>query len=189
MIKRDHVCEVLKDFTKELYSYPKTTWLDIVFKYLDHVLVCNQHITNTFTAVLRKDMPDFYEHYPKGLFPKFLGDFATKIVKDNVDRINDEIDKIIPAATVTVIDIHSLSKFELLDLRIPYRYIIQILKHIGDPIIERAEYGYYIGSLLHIMTTEYLKKYNADSPVWIEPNWNILDKRVRDFRPGVFSLI
>ncbi len=185
---KNHVCNILKDFTKELYSYPKENWVQIIFVYLDYVLVCNQHITNTFTTILRTELPDFYEQYPGGLFPKYLHDFDENIVKNNADRIISEIDEIEPSLLTSVPELrHNLSKFDLLDLRTPYKCIIEILKYKNDPIVERAEYGYYIGSLLHIMMNKYLEKYDKNSPVWLEPNWDILDKRVCDFRPGVFS--
>lgn len=186
MIKRFHVCEILKEFTQELYSYEQSDWLDMIFAYLDHVLVCNQHITNTFTHILKTDSPTvFYEQYPEGLFPKFLHNYDQDIIKENVDRINDEIDNIKPGKIIYP-SIDTLSKFELLDLRVPYKNIIQILRHIKDPIVERAEYGYYIGSLLKISVDKFLGKYDPDSDLWIEPNWNILKPRVDSFRPGVF---
>jgi len=173
---------------EDLYTYPKTDWLKTVFIYLDYVLVCNQHITNTFTTILQNDLPDFYEQYPEGLFPKYLKDFDNNIVKNNVDRIMDEIDEIKPCDITVIPDLHILSKFDLLDLRIPYKCIIQILRHVNEPIVERAEYGYYIGSLLHIMVNKYLEKYDINSYVWIEPNWQILDNRIHTFRQDVFSL-
>ncbi len=187
MIKRYHVCEVLKEFTKDLYTYPKNDWLDTVFAYLDYVLICNQHITNTFTHILANNMTDFYEHYPGGLFPKFLENYPQGVIKDNVDRINQEIEDIQPCETVPIPQLYTLSKFDLLDLRVPYKHIIQILKHVGDPIIERAEYGYYIGSLLKISVDGFIKEYGPDA--FDEPNWNVLDDRVKTFRSGVFCTL
>jgi len=52
-------------------------------------------------------------------------------------------------------------RYDLLDLRKPYSEIISILKHYKDPLLEQAEYGYYIGSLLKLKADEFLKEYGA----------------------------
>jgi len=189
LTNKNHVCHVLKDFTRDLYSYPESYWLQSVFDYLDYVLVCNQHITNTFTHILIHTMDDFYEKYPAGLFPKFLENYPQVVVKDNVDRINNEIEDIKPCENVPRPLLYTLSKFDLLDLRVPYKHIIQILKYVGDPIIERAEYGFYIGSLIKIMVDNYIEKYGIGSDIWIEPDWSVLDNRVKTFRTGVFCTL
>jgi len=187
---KEHVCHVLKDFTRDLYSYPESYWLQSVFEELDYILVCNQHITNTFTHILKNNMSNFYEHYPDGLFPKFLENYPLVVIKDNVDRINNEIENIKPCEKLPRLQLYTLSKFDLLDLRVPYKHIIQILKHAGEPeLIERAEYGYYIGSLLKISFDGFIKQYGLDSDIWIEPDWKVFDNRVKTFRTGVFCTL
>jgi hypothetical protein len=187
-----HVCSLLKDFTRQLYYYEKTDWLDTVFMNLDNVLVCNQYITNAFTAVLRYEMGDdaFYGYYDNGLFPKYLRNFDQDVVKKNIDRINEEIDKI-PAMDADKypkdILLDDLSKFDLLDLRKPYSIIVSILKYYNDPLLDEAEYGYYIGSLLKIKADEWLEKYGET--IFIEPDKNILEKRIDTFRKGVFCTL
>lgn len=198
MIKRYHVCEVLKDFTRDLYYYENKDWLNSVFLYLDYVLICNQHITNVFTHILQKELtPEiFYEKYPIGLFPAFLQEYDKEIIKNNVDEINNEIDNIKPKKAVLLDevvfynDLTLLSKFELLNLKTPYTEIISILRYENDPMIERAEYGYYIGSLLKISTDLFLEKHDVNSDVWhgTEPNWKIFSNRISNYRKDVFSL-
>lgn len=194
MIKRYHVCEVLKDFTRDLYYYDKTDWLDNIFFYLDYVLVCNQHITNTFTHILMYELtpPVFYKEYPKGLFPEYLRRYDNEIIKNNIDKINSEIDKIQPKKPALVAsnfsELISLSKFDLLNLKIPYSEIISILKYINNPMVERAEYGYYIGALLTISVNNFLKKHETNSNIWIQPDWKILLNRIKNYRKDVFFL-
>jgi hypothetical protein len=182
----------LKDFTRDLYYYEENDWLDNVFVYLDKVLMCNQYITNAFTEILKGEIgaAEFYDAYPKGLFPQFLYDYDQEIIKEYTDRINEEIEEI-PAMLIeggdfvnAVMSLTSMDKFDLLDLREPYSKIISIMKYHKDPLLERAEYGYYIGSLLKIKADEWLEKYGET--IFVEPDWDVLNNRVERFRKGVF---
>ena len=176
-----HPCVLLKNLTFELYSYDKSILLDNIFFYLDYVLCCNQHYTNTLTDYF-KQIDKIYL-YPKGVFPKFFEEFDQNIVKENVDRINDELDHIKPKKPEPIGDFldfgKSLTKIELLDLSVPYKEIISLLKYSNDPIIEFAEYGYYVGCLLKIYSDRFFKVN--------KPNWEILNHRVNNFRKSVYE--
>ena len=192
MKRHYHVCSLLKDLTRRLYYYDdETEWLDAVFVYLDYVLVCNQYITNSFTEVLKHEIGhnEFYTHYKSGLFPQYLREYDEEIVKIHIDRINEERENI-PAKAVdgeVEISLYDLTKHDLLDLRKPYSEIISILKYYEDPLLEGAEYGYYIGSLLKLKADEWLKEYGEG--IFIEPDFNVLERRIDTFREGVFCTL
>ena len=183
-----HVCNVLKDFTKDLYHYESSDWLNEVFDQLDIVRMCNQYITNAFTEIKKREMggAEYYKAYRQWLFPQFLYEYDEEIIKEHTDRINDEIDAIQPAELYKI-KTPKLNRWDLLDLTVPYSKIIAILRKYDDRLIERAEYGYYVGSLLKMTADEWRKKYG--DTIFIEPDWEILSRRVENFREGVFCTL
>ncbi len=195
-----HPCVVLKTFTKKLYNYEPSVFLDNVFFNLDYVLICNQHITNVFTYILKRELPNFEQIYKKGLFPSFLGKYDQNIIKENIDRINEEIDAIEPKESKPIGNFNDwgpthLSYMDLFDLRVPYKEIVALMKYVNDPEITKAEYGYYIGSLLKIKADEYQKKWphyfkqKVSTAGCGAVNWTIFMRRVETFRKTVFHTI
>jgi hypothetical protein len=189
-----HVCNVLKDFTKDLYFIENNTYKDNILYWLDYVLCSNQHISNTFTTLFKLELGSdkFYKKYRTGIFPKFLMEYDTNIIAENSDRIDKEIDKIKPFKPGPIDKdkkiiklIETINKIKLLDLTIPYRNIISILKNENDRELERAEYGYFIGSLINIKVQELLKKYGQKR--FPPLNRTVLKTRVLTFRKRVFK--
>lgn len=184
MKRRNHVCKLLKDLTTELYSKEPTEWLEEIYYQLDIILMCNQHITNAFTDVLKYEMgaDEFYAEYPEGLFPKFLKNFDNKIITKHADLINWEIDHI-EAAPVD----KTPGEVNLLKLSVPYKKIISLMLYYDKTELQRAEYGYYIGRLLEIWADMKYQQHGKD--VWPEPKWDILQDRADRFRKDVYTNI
>lgn len=196
---REHVCTILKDFERELYTYDNNVIFHNIRLYLDHVLCSNQHITNVFTKLLRYDLgnENFLKKYSQGVFPNFIREYNPDFLVKHFDKIESEIEKIhkpTEAKFLNKKDFHknlfSLSKLKLLNLTIPYRNIISLLKYGNyENLYENAEYGYYIGSLLKFSVKNFMEKYPVKKypDLWIEPNTRVLKNRVNNFRRGVWE--
>lgn len=177
-----HICNILKVFHKRLYRYLKDNNVEKeilvnIRSLLHHVLVSNQLIANTLTFLLKKELTNkiFYQEYPKGVFPKYLRDNLHIYVKLYGDKINEKIIKI-PSRNETPTDLKKYSNKELLDLTIPYKKIISIIrKNNLKSFYDRAEYGYFVGSILNINFKEYEKKTPIE--LWPKINLDLLEKR------------
>lgn len=187
---KNHVCVVLKATVKEIYGWntdKDNILADNVKTLLNHVLCSNQHISNTLTDIMIKEMGKnkFYNKWG-AIFPAFLDNYDRQIISDNLDRINEEIENIKPIEKLERIDkdkfykeLYSLDKFTLLDLTIPWSKIVSHFKFKPDYFekeLALSEYGYYIGELINISVRELRKKYNKNQ--WIMPDWFVLKSRV-----------
>lgn len=77
-----HICSLLKNIRWNFYNYidgseftkeeKKTIFL--IDLCLDWILICNQHMTNSLTTLVRTDMckNDFYQKHPNFIFPYYL---------------------------------------------------------------------------------------------------------------------
>ncbi len=181
-----HICNILKGLTRGRYraDVDNITRSNIRIV-LENVLVTNQHLINTFTALLRADMGDdqFYKKYPRGPFPHYLREILEPYIAEHGDKIEDEISAI--KAKYIELDqidhrqyMKSLTNRELLDLSKPYELLVSILKTTDERgfIYKRSQYGYFVGSLVNIVLDEYEAKNGVS---WPQADFEVLFARNR----------
>jgi hypothetical protein len=194
-----HVCSVLKNVRWYFYTFDINKLEDkdleayrLIDLCLDQVLICNQHLTNSLTTLVRAYMGRkvFYTIYPKGIFPFYLRNEGPRLIKKYGDEIIDKfeaISKINIVRNVTADDFynHLFTKEDLLDLSKPYNDIILLKREIGKNIIpdENLENGYFLGCLLKKAVDEYRiiaekQSYGpkGDPYIFIEPHKGLLNR-------------
>lgn len=196
-----HVCSVLKNIRWYFYTFDvnqlENEQLEayrLIDLCLDQVLICNQHLTNSLTTLVRADMGRniFYEKYPRGIFPFYLrveGNGLIKKYGDEIIKSFEAISKINIVRNISSEDFYDylFADEDLLDLSKPYNDIILLQREIGEKIIpdENLENGYFLGCLLKKVVDEYREKaeYEKNKPyIFIEPSRGLLLGRALGFK-------
>ena len=184
-----HICSLLKNIRWNFYNYTdEFTDKELKVRHLinlclDQVLICNQHVTNSLTKIVREELArnvpmtmlffdPFYDKYPKGIFPHYLRNEGHELVKKYGDEIVEKfenISEIFIKRDITAEDFYDylFSTEDLLDISKPYNDIILLQREIGKEIVrsDSIEYGYFLGSLLRQVFDDYkIKGYRVERP-------------------------
>ena len=187
-----HICSLLKNIRWNFYNYieefPEFTASELKVRHLidlclDQILICNQHVTNSLTKIVREELTrnvsfnmiafdPFYDKYPKGIFPHYLRNEGHELVKKYGDEIVEKfenISEIFIKRDITAEDFYDylFAKEDLLDISKPYNDIILLQREIGKEIVrsDKIEYGYFLGCLLRKVFDDYKTKgYRVERP-------------------------